>query len=149
MKSQHLIPLLFSLTTLALPTSNPKIRAASEKRTHSSSSSSSSPNNDDPPIPSCQIPHNYDDTKSYCIPPVKFNDTLLDSYLCGDSRLGPIKLPSIIPLVSTISFYHRFGPSHLCPAEFLNKYWNFDATNPGRWSFPNMMDSPSTLQEIL
>ncbi|KAF4828623.1 hypothetical protein CGCTS75_v007262 [Colletotrichum tropicale] len=46
-------------------------------------------------------------------------------YICGDKRLGPVTLPSGIPLEGIAgmgSTYRRFGG--LCPGEFLAKYWN-------------------------
>ncbi|KAK5788262.1 hypothetical protein VI817_009220 [Penicillium citrinum] len=42
------------------------------------------------------------------------------SAVCGDPRLGPIKLPQYFPLSTEVATYHRFGD--LCPYEFLAKY---------------------------
>ncbi|KAJ6128229.1 hypothetical protein N7471_009446 [Penicillium samsonianum] len=46
------------------------------------------------------------------------------SYVCGDERLGPVKLPTSFPLSTELATYARFG--NLCPYEFLEK-----------WTWPN------------
>ncbi|KAF2817354.1 uncharacterized protein BDZ99DRAFT_493191 [Mytilinidion resinicola] len=48
------------------------------------------------------------------------NSTL---YICGDPRLGPVSLPTALPLASlagSASSYHRFGG--MCPGDFLARY---------------------------
>lgn len=46
--------------------------------------------------------------------------------ICGDSRLGPVVVPSTVPLLSDLSSltssYDRFGG--LCPDEYLDKWYN-------------------------
>jgi hypothetical protein len=52
-------------------------------------------------------------------------------YVCGDSRLGPISVPTGLPLsgiAGTDSTYHRFGG--LCPGEFLASW-----TSPEKGTF--------------
>ncbi|OCL07593.1 hypothetical protein AOQ84DRAFT_294799, partial [Glonium stellatum] len=54
-------------------------------------------------------------------------------YICGDKRLGPIVLPTALPLSAIAgdsSSYHRFGG--LCPGEFLATY-----TNDGSYTYPH------------
>ncbi|EYE92000.1 TNT domain-containing protein [Aspergillus ruber CBS 135680] len=46
------------------------------------------------------------------------------SYVCGDSRLGPVGLPSKFPLSTETSTYARFG--NLCPKEWLDKWTSSD-----------------------
>ncbi|KAJ5767177.1 uncharacterized protein N7511_004793 [Penicillium nucicola] len=46
------------------------------------------------------------------------------TYVCGDSRLGPVKLPKSFPLSTELATYARFGD--LCPYEFIEK-----------WTWPN------------
>lgn len=41
-------------------------------------------------------------------------------YFCGDSRLGPKRLPTRLPLDNIVYQYDRLGG--LCPGEFLAKY---------------------------
>lgn len=52
------------------------------------------------------------------------------TYVCGDSRLGPVDLPSKFPLSSETATYSRFG--NLCPKEFLDKWTNKD----GWYNYP-------------
>ncbi|KAJ7709029.1 hypothetical protein B0H17DRAFT_860166, partial [Mycena rosella] len=53
-------------------------------------------------------------------------------YHCGDARLGPATLPSIVPLSSMIDeFYDRLGG--LCPGAFLEKWWN---ESTGYYAYP-------------
>lgn len=70
-------------------------------------------------------------TSEYCVG-TAFNSTLLDQYICGDWRLGPVVLPMTPPLSSHImELYHRFGT--LSPGAFLKKWW--DPVN-GTWIYP-------------
>jgi len=48
-------------------------------------------------------------------------------YFCGDSRLGPQKLPTKLPLASEVYAYDRLGG--LCPGEFLKKWYNSSANS--------------------
>ncbi|KAF2404465.1 hypothetical protein EJ06DRAFT_526545 [Trichodelitschia bisporula] len=48
-------------------------------------------------------------------------------FVCGDPRLGPVALPTGIPLAAvagSASTYHRFGG--LCPGDYLAKWTGFD-----------------------
>ncbi|KAM7207179.1 Protein of unknown function (DUF4237) domain containing protein, partial [Naviculisporaceae sp. PSN 640] len=66
------------------------------------------------------------------------------TYVCGDWRLGPVKLPTIpsmlsldpkmIRLGSLVEFYHRFGA--LCPTDFISKYWDPNGLPTPYWHFP-------------
>lgn len=58
-----------------------------------------------------------------------YNVTLLDTYVCGDWRLGPKKLPDMPPLESLVETYDRFGG--LCPGEYLESWWNSTT-----WRYP-------------
>lgn len=62
------------------------------------------------------------------------NSTLLEQYVCGDWRLGPVLLPTMLPpLAPLLELYNRFGG--LCPGAFLEKWWN--STGPrGQWNYP-------------
>ncbi|KAF2668382.1 hypothetical protein BT63DRAFT_274574 [Microthyrium microscopicum] len=64
--------------------------------------------------------HNTSRCPNFCAGTNTTSDPL---YICGDSRLGPVTLPTGIPLdgiAGLDSIYHRFGA--LCPGEFLAKY---------------------------
>ncbi|KAI0757880.1 hypothetical protein BC629DRAFT_1584563 [Irpex lacteus] len=41
-------------------------------------------------------------------------------YLCGNYRLGPVKLPSMVPVANLVESYDRLGG--LCPAQFLGNW---------------------------
>lgn len=51
--------------------------------------------------------------------------------ICNDPRLGPVQLPTKLPLLSFVDNYNRFG--NLTPGEFLAKFTN--KTN-GWWIYP-------------
>lgn len=53
-----------------------------------------------------------------------YNEDLLDTYVCGDWRLGPVQLPSEAPPISTseINTYNQLGSYE--PADFLQDFWN-------------------------
>ncbi|KAK0728298.1 hypothetical protein B0T26DRAFT_848620 [Lasiosphaeria miniovina] len=58
-----------------------------------------------------------------------YTASLQDTYVCGDSRLGPVVLPTYLePLESVVELYERYGG--LCPGEFLAKHWNASHVNP-------------------
>jgi len=57
------------------------------------------------------------------------NDT---NYFCGDTRLGPVVLPTKLPLGTILAEYHRLGG--LCPGEFIKKWWS-DAKRD--WIYPD------------
>lgn len=61
-----------------------------------------------------------------------YNETLLKDYVCGDSRLGPVKLPQRLPLDPVLDIYDRFGG--LCPGEFLSTWFN---TTSKWWNYPS------------
>ncbi|KAL6306572.1 hypothetical protein BKA93DRAFT_840967 [Sparassis latifolia] len=52
-------------------------------------------------------------------------------YLCGDYRLGPVVLPTAIPLGNLMSEYDRLGG--LCPGEFLKTWTN---ASTGAYNYP-------------
>lgn len=51
------------------------------------------------------------------------------SYICGDFRLGPKKLPNRLPLLGLVSDYDRFGG--LTPGEFVDNW-----TRNGSFVYP-------------
>ncbi len=55
------------------------------------------------------------------------NQTLIHIYVCGDSRLGPKRLPTKLPLGSELVTYDRFGG--LCPSDYLAKWYNATAVS--------------------
>ncbi|KAK4197988.1 hypothetical protein QBC40DRAFT_97311 [Triangularia verruculosa] len=61
-----------------------------------------------------------------------YDPSQLNKYLCGDSRLGPSRLPNYEPLDSILEFYDRFGG--LCPGAFLDAWFN--KTGDGWWWYP-------------
>ncbi|KAF5384568.1 hypothetical protein D9757_006483 [Collybiopsis confluens] len=85
---------------------------------------SASPEN---PVSSCPI--NLD-SPDYCNG-TDYNATLANTYVCGDLRLGPVKLPAEVPLNSLLGGYDRFGG--LCPGEFIGQWWNVSGKN---WYYP-------------
>jgi len=60
-----------------------------------------------------------------------FNTSLTDTYVCGDARLGPRKLPTGIVLGDLVDDYKPFG--NLCPGQFLAKWYNNTA---GSYNYP-------------
>ncbi|RHZ70709.1 hypothetical protein CDV55_104528 [Aspergillus turcosus] len=56
------------------------------------------------------------------------------TYVCGDERLGPVKLPRNFPLSTELATYSRFGD--LCPYEFLEK-WTYPEN--GSYHYPPKM----------
>lgn len=76
-------------------------------------------------------------TPEYCAG-TNYTESLLSTYLCGDSRLGPTRLPAlyddlpVAPVLATALFgYDRFGG--LCPGAFLEKWLN---PAEGWWQYP-------------
>jgi hypothetical protein len=55
------------------------------------------------------------------------------AYVCGDARLGPVILPSCLPLTFLIgsTTYSRFGG--LCPGEFLSTWTNYAPPGKAGW----------------
>ncbi|CAK7237235.1 hypothetical protein SEUCBS140593_009890 [Sporothrix eucalyptigena] len=66
----------------------------------------------------------------YCAGTIN-NGSLNSTYVCGDSRLGPVVLPSHPPTDSLVEVYDRFGG--LCPGQFLATYYDAAA---GSWKYP-------------
>lgn len=68
-----------------------------------------------------------------------YTESLVDTYLCGDSRLGPTKLPrpgdggaaGEAVLANALFLYDRLGG--LCPGAFIAKWFNFTS---GWWDYP-------------
>lgn len=62
-----------------------------------------------------------------------YNATLLNQYVCGDWRLGPVQLPTMLPpLEPLLELYNRFGG--LCPGAYLEAWWN---TTTRYWNYPD------------
>jgi hypothetical protein len=76
-----------------------------------------------PPAPTPACP-------DYCAG-TAFNASLTHQYICGDFRLGPVKLPTRFSLSGLFSTYDRFGG--LCPGAFLAK-WTSPST--GLYVYP-------------
>lgn len=58
------------------------------------------------------------------------NGTLNSTYVCGDSRLGPVVLPSHPPSDSLVEVYQRFDG--LCSGRFLATYYD---SPTGGWKY--------------
>ncbi|KAF8312261.1 hypothetical protein DL93DRAFT_1328910 [Clavulina sp. PMI_390] len=52
-------------------------------------------------------------------------------YYCGDIRLGPIQLPTKLPLSGMLHEYNRLGG--LTPAQYIAAWWN---TTTASWNYP-------------
>ncbi|KAL2139209.1 hypothetical protein VTI28DRAFT_5497 [Corynascus sepedonium] len=68
-----------------------------------------------------------------------YNESLLQTYLCGDPRLGPTRLPSaaddrpVASILAVVLFgYDRFAG--LCPGAFLEQWIN--ASDSRWWNYP-------------
>ncbi|CAG8000695.1 unnamed protein product [Penicillium salamii] len=87
------------------------------------------------------------DYPSRCYPdPCKGVTYQNSSAVCGDPRLGPVKLPGYFPLANQLETYARFGD--LCPAEFLKK-WTVNATDPkAYWIYPDSDGFVSTTEQL-
>jgi len=68
---------------------------------------------------------NHTSCPDYCAGTLN-NQSLAHTYVCGDTRLGPTRLPTRLPLGDLVNTYDRFGG--LCPGQFLAK-WYSNATN--------------------
>jgi hypothetical protein len=56
--------------------------------------------------------------------------------VCGDARLGPVILPSCLPLTAVVAgsaTYSRFGG--ICPGEFLSIWTNYASAGKIGWYF--------------
>lgn len=79
------------------------------------------------------------DTKAsaYCAG-TEYDASMVDTYICGDKRLGPVVFPQDPPLDSALESYDRFGG--LTPQQFLEKWWDPDYANrdgsKGAWKYP-------------
>lgn len=61
-----------------------------------------------------------------------YNETLTETYICGDARLGPASLPtSPRPLAALLRLYDRFGG--LWPGAYLHAWLN---ATTGWWNYP-------------
>lgn len=76
-------------------------------------------------------------TPRYCAG-TNYTTSLLQTYLCGDSRLGPTRLPhrsddlAVAPVLATALFgYDRFGG--LCPGDFIREWFD---EGEGWWRYP-------------
>ncbi|KAK3317994.1 hypothetical protein B0H66DRAFT_575033 [Apodospora peruviana] len=70
---------------------------------------------------------------TYCAG-TNYSAALVSTYICGDWRLGPVQLPTKIPLDSVLELYDRLGG--LCPGEFLDAFWNETLKPDPYWNFP-------------
>lgn len=112
---------LLTVTAVALPTGSSS--SSSEKLDERSYVNASST--------ATTCPH-HPSSPSYCAG-TKENATLATTYICGDSRLGPVVLPQFfLPLDPILDIYDRFGG--LCPGAFLEKWFN--KTGGGWWDYP-------------
>lgn len=59
------------------------------------------------------------------------NESLIHDYVCGDTRLGPKRLPTKLPLNALTDIYNPFGG--LCAGQFLAKWFN---TTSGYYNYP-------------
>ena len=82
--------------------------------------------------PSSDVPSNANTPQcpDYCAG-TAYNSSLTQTYVCGDARLGPRKLPTGILLGDLVDNYKRFG--NLCPGQFLAKWYNSTA---GSYIYP-------------
>ncbi|KAJ6134017.1 hypothetical protein N7523_000339 [Penicillium sp. IBT 18751x] len=75
-----------------------------------------------------------------CFPDPCLNITFTNaSYVCGDSRLGPVELPKDFPLSTETATYARFG--NLCPYEFLEKWTYHSGPYEGKYHYPDFNGS--------
>lgn len=81
-----------------------------------------------PPLLDFPSDANTPQCPSYCAG-TAYNSSLTQTYVCGDARLGPRKLPTGI-LLNDLN-YKRFG--NLCPGQFLAKWYNSTA---GSYIYP-------------
>lgn len=66
-----------------------------------------------------------------------FTVALLATYVCGDSRLGPIQLPMEAPPLDTVvDSYDQLGG--YTPGDFIQEFWNETGgrTGTGGWIYP-------------
>ncbi|KAK1780164.1 hypothetical protein QBC45DRAFT_324263 [Copromyces sp. CBS 386.78] len=114
------LTLLTGTTVVALPTTSPsQEKAQLEDRSYVNATSSTT----------CA---HHPLSPSYCSGTAQ-NWTLATTYICGDSRLGPVVLPQFfLPLDPILDIYDRFGG--LCPGQFLEKWFN--RTGGGWWDYP-------------
>lgn len=76
-----------------------------------------------------QIRPNSNCGYDYCVNTAD-NATLYDTYICGDYRLGPVDLPTHLPLSTLFETYDRFGG--LCPGQYLSTWTDIS----GRYVYP-------------
>jgi len=81
-------------------------------------------------IPERTLDFDPQNCSNYCAGTLD-NKTLKHTYICGDSRLGPVRLPTRLPLGDLVNTYGRFGD--LCPGAFLGKWYNATA---GSYIYP-------------
>jgi len=83
-----------------------------------------------PPSTDVPLDANTPQCPHYCAG-TAYNPSLTQTYVCGDARLGPRKLPTGIVLGDLVNDYKRFG--NLCPGHFLAKWYNSTA---GSYIYP-------------
>ena len=111
---------LLTSTALALPTGSSSSSPSTQikDRSYINATSTSS------------CPH-HPLSASYCTG-TSLNLSLAETYICGDSRLGPVVLPQFfLPLDPILDIYDRFGG--LCPGAFLERWFN---TTSKWWDYP-------------
>lgn len=72
------------------------------------------------------LPIQHAQCPDYCKGTSATNDTSI--YICGDPRLGPITLPTFLPLSTSTTGYDRFGGQ--CPGAFLTTWYNSTSSPP-------------------
>ncbi|EAA32845.1 hypothetical protein GE21DRAFT_5460 [Neurospora crassa] len=111
---------LLTSTAVALPTSSSSAGSLLNERSYVNASSTAT---------TCPYSRR---SPAYCAGTAQ-NRTLSATYICGDSRLGPVVLPQFfLPLDPILDIYDRFGG--LCPGAFLEKWFN--QTGSGWWDYP-------------
>lgn len=82
------------------------------------------------PTKAVSLDANTSQCSNYCAE-TAYNSSLAETYVCGDARLGPRKLPTGVVLGDLVDDYKPFG--NLCPGQFLAKWYNSTA---GSYIYP-------------
>lgn len=92
----------------------------------------------DPPTaaPKCNMSMENTTLENYCAG-TAFNASAAYRWICGDKRLGPVKIPTGLPLTPKFERYDRFGG--LCPGEFIQTWYNYSEAS--KWASPQQIGS--------